>query len=46
MVVGGAGAKPAAQVKVNQLSSGRIPAGAIVERAVESPLGGERHADD
>jgi flagellar P-ring protein precursor FlgI len=42
MVVGGAGASASgSQVKVNQLSSGRIPAGAIVERAVESPLGGD-----
>ncbi|EJL81312.1 flagellar basal-body P-ring protein [Polaromonas sp. CF318] len=42
MVVGGAGASASGtQVKVNQLSSGRIPAGAIVERAVESPLGGD-----
>lgn len=41
MVVGGAGASAnGSQVRVNQLSSGRIPAGAIVERAVESPLGG------
>jgi flagellar P-ring protein precursor FlgI len=40
MVVGGAGASAnGSQVKINQLSSGRIPAGAIVERAVESPLG-------
>jgi flagellar P-ring protein precursor FlgI len=42
MVVGGAGASASgSQVKVNQLSSGRIPAGAIVERAVDSPLGGD-----
>lgn len=42
MVVGGAGAAASgSQVKVNQLSSGRIPAGAIVERAVDSPLGGD-----
>src|SRR6188508_1902767 len=34
MVVGGAGASASgSQVKVNQLGSGRIPAGAIVERA-------------
>lgn len=40
MVVGGAGASAnGSQVKVNQLSSGRIPAGAIVERAVASSLG-------
>ena len=39
MVVVGAGASAnGSQVKINQLSSGRIPAGAIVERAVESPL--------
>ncbi len=39
MVIGGAGASASgSQVKVNQLGSGRIPAGAIVERAVESPL--------
>jgi flagellar P-ring protein precursor FlgI len=42
MVVGGAGASAnGSQVRVNQLSSGRIPAGAIVERAVESALGGD-----
>ena len=42
MVIGGAGASAnGSQVKINQLSSGRIPAGAIVERAVESPLAGE-----
>lgn len=42
MVVGGAGASAnGSQVKINQLSSGRIPAGAIVERSVDSPLGGE-----
>jgi flagellar P-ring protein precursor FlgI len=42
MVVGGAGASASgSQVKINQLSSGRIPAGAIIERAVESPLGGD-----
>lgn len=40
MIVGGAGASSnGSQVKINQLSSGRIPAGAIVERSVESPLG-------
>ena len=40
MVIGGAGASSGgSQVKINQLSSGRIPAGAIVERPVESPLG-------
>ena len=42
MVIGGAGASAGgSQVKINQLLSGRIPAGAIVERAVESPLGGD-----
>jgi flagellar P-ring protein precursor FlgI len=42
MVVGGAGAAAnGSKVQINQLSSGRIPAGAIVERAVESPLGGD-----
>jgi flagellar P-ring protein FlgI len=42
MVIGGAGASASgSQVKVNQLSSGRIPGGAIVERAVDSPLGGD-----
>ncbi|NMM10088.1 MAG: flagellar basal body P-ring protein FlgI [Polaromonas sp.] len=42
MVVGGAGASAnGSQVKVNQLVSGRIPSGAIVERAVASPLGGD-----
>jgi flagellar P-ring protein precursor FlgI len=40
MVVGGAGASAnGSKVQINQLSSGRIPAGAIVERAVPSPLG-------
>jgi len=40
MVIGGAGASAGgSQVKINQLVSGRIPAGAIVERPVESPLG-------
>lgn len=40
MVVGGAGASAnGSKVQINQLSSGRIPAGAIVERAVASPLG-------
>ncbi|MFZ4478411.1 MAG: flagellar basal body P-ring protein FlgI [Rhodoferax sp.] len=42
MVVGGVGASAnGAKVQVNQLSSGRIPAGAIVERAVPSPLGND-----
>ncbi len=40
MVIGGAGASAnGAKAQVNQISSGRIPAGAIVERAVESALG-------
>lgn len=40
MVIGGAGASSGgAKAQVNQISSGRIPAGAIVERAVESALG-------
>lgn len=40
MVVGGAGASAnGSKAQINQLSSGRIPAGAIVERAVASPLG-------
>ncbi|MDD5336113.1 MAG: flagellar basal body P-ring protein FlgI [Rhodoferax sp.] len=40
MVIGGAGASAnGAKAQVNQISSGRIPAGAIVERAVESTLG-------
>ena len=38
MVVGGAGASAnGSKVQVNQLSSGRIPGGALVERTVESP---------
>jgi len=42
MVLGGVGASAnGARAQVNQLSSGRIPAGAIVERAVESPLGND-----
>lgn len=42
MVVGGAGASAnGSKVQINQLSSGRIPAGAIVERTVESAIGGE-----
>ncbi|SCK60318.1 flagellar P-ring protein precursor FlgI [Variovorax sp. HW608] len=42
MVVGGAGASAnGSKVQINQLSSGRIPAGAIVERTVESTVGGE-----
>lgn len=40
MVVGGAMADAnGSQVKINQLSSGRIPGGALIERAVASPLG-------
>ena len=40
MVVGGAGASAnGSKVQINQLGSGRIPAGAIVERGVDSPLG-------
>ena len=42
MVVGGAGATAnGSKVQINQLVSGRIPAGAIVERGVHSPLGGD-----
>src|SRR5690606_35167013 len=42
MVVGGAGASAnGSRVQVNQLSSGRIPAGALVERTVESGIGSE-----
>ncbi len=42
MVVGGAGASAnGSKVQINQLSSGRIPNGALVERAVEAPVGGE-----
>jgi len=40
MVIGGAGASGGgSQTKINQIASGRIPAGAIVERAIASPLG-------
>ncbi|PIY29781.1 MAG: flagellar biosynthesis protein FlgI [Comamonadaceae bacterium CG_4_9_14_3_um_filter_60_33] len=40
MVLGGVGASGGgSQVKINQVSSGRIPAGAIVERAVASAMG-------
>ncbi len=40
MVIGGAGASGGgSQSKINQIASGRIPAGAIVERAIASPLG-------
>ena len=42
MVVGGAGASAnGSKVQVNQLSSGRIPNGALVERAVEAPVGSD-----
>jgi flagellar P-ring protein precursor FlgI len=42
MVVGGAGASASgSKVQINQLSSGRIPGGALVERTVEAPVGGE-----
>ncbi|MQQ99458.1 flagellar basal body P-ring protein FlgI [Glaciimonas soli] len=44
MIVGGAGASAnGSKVQVNQLSSGRIPAGALVERAVAAPLGAGEH---
>jgi flagellar P-ring protein precursor FlgI len=52
VVIGGAGAAAnGSQVTVNQLASGRIPAGAIVEKAVDAPLGEDglalelRHTD-
>lgn len=42
MVVGGAGASAnGAKVQVNQLGSGRIPAGALVERSVAAAVGEE-----
>ncbi len=42
MVVGGAGASAnGSKVQVNQLGSGRIPAGALVERAVTAAVGEE-----
>jgi flagellar P-ring protein precursor FlgI len=42
MVVGGAGASAnGSKVQINQLSSGRIPAGARVERSVESDFGAD-----
>jgi len=42
MVVGGAGASAnGSKVQINQLSSGRIPAGGIVERTVDSAVGGD-----
>jgi len=41
MVVGGVGASAnGSKVQINQLGAGRIPAGAIVERGVDSPLAG------
>jgi len=40
MVVGGAGASAnGSKVQINQLSSGRIPAGALVEQAVDAQVG-------
>jgi flagellar P-ring protein precursor FlgI len=42
MVVGGAGASAnGSKAQINQLGSGRIPAGALVERSVEAQVGGE-----
>lgn len=42
MVVGGAGASAnGSKVQINQLSSGRIPAGGTVERVVEAAVGGD-----
>ncbi|MDM0021336.1 flagellar basal body P-ring protein FlgI [Variovorax saccharolyticus] len=42
MVVGGVGASAnGSKVQINQLSSGRIPAGATVERVVEASVGGD-----
>lgn len=42
VVIGGAGASAnGSKVQINQLSAGRIPGGATVERAVASPLGGD-----
>jgi len=42
MVVGGAGASAnGSKVQINQLSSGRIPNGALVERAIDAPVGGD-----
>ncbi|GAB3630437.1 Flagellar P-ring protein [Pandoraea terrae] len=42
LLVGGAGASAnGSSVQVNQLASGRIPAGAIVERAVPTAMGGQ-----
>src|SRR5690606_26779359 len=40
VVIGGAGASAGgSSVQVNQLSAGRIPGGAMVERGVPAPLG-------
>ncbi|MGO4394106.1 flagellar basal body P-ring protein FlgI [Variovorax sp. M-6] len=42
MVVGGAGASAnGSKVQINQLSSGRIPAGGTVERVVDAAVGGD-----
>lgn len=42
MVVGGVGASAnGSKVQINQLSAGRIPGGATVERVVESSVGGD-----
>ncbi len=42
MVIGGAGALAGgSKAQVNQLLSGRIPGGALVERAIDSPLGAD-----
>ncbi|VTU25518.1 Basal body P-ring protein [Variovorax sp. SRS16] len=42
LVVGGAGASAnGSKVQINQLSAGRIPGGALVERTVESALGSD-----
>jgi flagellar P-ring protein precursor FlgI len=42
MVIGGAGASAnGSSVKINQLSAGRIPSGATIERVFESPLGAD-----
>ncbi|VVE18210.1 Flagellar P-ring protein [Pandoraea eparura] len=43
LLVGGAGASAnGSSVTVNQLASGRIPSGAIVERAVPTAMGGQQ----
>ncbi len=42
MVVGGAGASASgSKVQINQLGSGRIPGGAMVERSLDAPVGGD-----